>query len=71
MDDLEIVAVFDADLAHGRPRYDLQIAFDRDLCGVDPQLVQHLRDADAAGDAAMLAVHANSEASVKAHAPPQ
>jgi acetyl-CoA carboxylase biotin carboxyl carrier protein len=67
MDDLEIVAILNAHLAKRGPRHDLEIALDRDPQRVEPKLLHHFGDADAAVHAAVLAVHPNPKRFVEAH----
>ena len=67
MDDLEIVAILDADLRQGRARNHLEVALDRDPQRVEAELAYHLGDAHPAGDSAMLAVDAHREASIQTH----
>jgi hypothetical protein len=67
MDDLEIIAVLDANLSQGRSRDDLQVALDRDAKRVKAELVDQLGDGRFARHPAMLAVDPNREAAVDTH----
>jgi hypothetical protein len=67
MHDLEIVTVLDAHLSERCAWHDLQIALDGHPQRIKAKLIDHLRHGDPTGDAAMLAVHADSQASVEAH----
>jgi len=67
MHDFIVVAVLYADLTKAGARDNLQIALDRDTERVNPKLVQHLDDAHSARHPAMLAVDADSEASIETH----
>ena len=68
MDDLELVAILDQHLGQRRARHHLEIALDRDLAGLEPEhLACELRQRDAGGDAAMLAIDHDAEGAVCLH----
>jgi hypothetical protein len=63
-----IIAVLDADVAKRPARHDLKVPFHCDTQGIEPKLVQHFSYAQRPLHPAVLAVHANSKASIEAHA---
>ena len=68
MYNFKVVPVLDADVAKHPARDDLQVPFHCDAQGIEAKLVQHFRNAQRPLHPAVLAVHANSKASIKAHA---
>ncbi len=67
MDDLEVVAILDANLRERIARNDLEVALDRHAHRIEPEFVEQLDQIDPTGHALMLAVDANSEGSIEAH----
>jgi replication fork clamp-binding protein CrfC len=67
MDDLEVVAILDADLAKRRARHDFEIALDSNAQRIEAELVQHLGNSDFARYPAVFAVDPNSKASIETH----
>lgn len=67
MHDFKIVTVFDTDEGERGTRNDLQIALDSDAQRIKAKTVQHLGDADPAGDSPVLAVHPDSKAAIQTH----
>lgn len=67
MDDLEIVAILDADLMKGGSGHYLKVAFDRNAQRIEPEAVHHCGDRRAAGYTPVLAVDADCEAAVETH----
>lgn len=62
MDHLEPIAVFNLHIDERPARHHLKVALDGDPQRVEPELLQHLRDGDARGNPAGLAVDSDREA---------
>src|SRR6185295_3402500 len=67
MDDLEGVPFRHPNLAESRARHDREVALDRDLPGVHPELAQHLCDGHSDCHPARVAVDVDREAVLQFH----
>jgi len=67
MHDLKIVPILDCDLPDRRARDNRGVALDRDSQRVEPEFLQQIGNADAAGDPTVLAIHADGKGVVSAH----
>ena len=67
MHDFKVVAVLDRYIGQGCARDHCKVSLDRDPQRVQPELAQHLGNADSAGNAAVFAVDANSKCAIDGH----